>query len=134
MLQAKDIMTEDVISVKAGTPIYTAVELMAENNITGIPVVEDDMTLVGILTEKDVLRLFYNSGGEAGEKVDDFMTQPAIFFSEDESLADVCNCLLNNVFRRVPVVSEGKLIGIVSRKDIICKCILGSRQGDADSC
>ncbi len=134
MLQAKDIMTEDVISVKTGTPIYTAVELMAENNITGIPVVEDDMTLVGILTEKDVLRLYYDRGSEAGKNVDDFMTQPAIFFSEKESLHDVCSCLVNNVFRRVPVVSGGKLVGIVSRKDIICECILRTRQENADSC
>ena len=59
MLKAKDIMTEEVISVKKDTLIFEAVELLAKNSITGIPVVEDDMTLVGILTEKDVLGLFY---------------------------------------------------------------------------
>ena len=128
MLQAKDIMTKDVISVKRETPIYKAVELMVEKNITGIPVVEDEMTLVGILSEKDVLRLFYKKGNEAGKTVDDFMTQPAIFFNEDESLLDVCNCLINNPFRRVPVTSKGKLVGIISRKDIICECILRDYQ------
>ncbi len=59
MLKAKDIMTKNALTVKKGTLIYEAVEVMAKNCITGIPVVEDDMTLVGILTEKDVLSLFY---------------------------------------------------------------------------
>ena len=59
MFKAKNIMTKEVISVKKDTPIYEAVELLAKNEVTGIPVVKDDMTLVGILTEKDVLRLFY---------------------------------------------------------------------------
>lgn len=133
MLQARDIMTKDVISVKRETPIYKAVELMAEKNITGIPVVEDDMTLVGILSEKDVLRLFYDKGNEEEKTVDDFMTQPAIFFTEDESLLDVCDCLINNPFRRVPVASKGKLVGIISRKDIICECILREYQADTET-
>jgi len=46
MLEAKDIMTEEVISVKKDTPIFEAVELLAKNSVTGIPVVEDDITLV----------------------------------------------------------------------------------------
>ena len=133
MFQAKDIMTKDVISVRRETPIYKAVELMVEKNITGIPVVEDDMVLVGILSEKDVLRLFYDKGNEAGKTVDDFMTQPAIFFSEDESLPDVCDCLINNSFRRVPVTSKGKLVGIISRKDIICECILREYRADTET-
>jgi len=119
MLKAKDIMTESVISVKKDTPIYEAVELMAKNEITGIPVVEDDMTLVGILTEKDVLRLFCASKDAENKTANDFMTQPAIHFDENESLPDVCNCLINNLFRRVPVTSKGKVVGIVSRSDII---------------
>ena len=133
MLRAKDIMTKDVISVKRETPIYKAVELMVEGDITGIPVVEDDMALVGILSEKDVLRLFYDKEKEAGKTVDDFMTQPAIFFNEDESLLDVCDCLINNPFGRVPVTSKGKLVGIISRKDIICECILREYRANTET-
>jgi len=58
-VKAKDIMTKEVISVKEDTPIYEAVKLLRKNEITGMPVVKDDMTLVGVLTEKDVLRLLY---------------------------------------------------------------------------
>jgi len=95
------------------------VELLAKNSVTGIPVVEDDMTLVGILTEKDVLRLFYALKDAENKIVSDFMTQPAVHFNENESLLDICDCLMNNLFRRVPVTSKGKVIGIISRPDLI---------------
>ena len=132
MLKAKDIMTGEVISVKKDAPIFEAVELLAKNSITGIPVVEDDMTLVGILTEKDVLRLFYLSKDVENKTVSDFMTQPAVHFDENESLPDVCDCLMNNFFRRVPVTSKGKVVGIVSRPDIL-KYILRLRVEGADT-
>jgi CBS domain-containing protein len=119
MLKAKDIMTEDVVNVKKDTPIYEALELFAKHDISGIPVVRKDMILVGVLSEKDVLRLFYAHEDDEEKTVSDFMTQPAIHFNEDESLLDVCDCLANNYFRRVPVTSGGKLVGIISRKDII---------------
>jgi len=119
MLKAKDIMTQDVINVKKDTPIYKALELLAKHNISGIPVVGDDMILVGVLSEKDVLSLFYAHEDEKEKTVNDFMTQPAVHFDENESLLDVCDCLANNYFRRVPVTSQGKLVGIISRKDII---------------
>lgn len=92
-------------------------------NITGIPVVEDDMTLAGILSEQDVLRLFHTYEDEKDRIVNDFMTQPAVHFEEDELLLDVCYCLRDNSIRRVPVTSNGKVTGIISRSDII-KCII----------
>ncbi|GAI76084.1 unnamed protein product, partial [marine sediment metagenome] len=113
-------------------PIYEALKLLVKYNITGIPVVRDDMILVGVLSEKDVLRLFYAHENEEGGTVNDFMTQPAVHFDKDESLLDVCDCLTNNYFRRVPVTSEGKLVGIISRTDII-DYILQLRRKDAGS-
>ena len=132
MLKAKDIMKGEVISLKKDAPIFEAVELLAKNEIKGIPVVEDDMTLVGILTEKDVLKLFYASENVENKKVNDFMTQPAVHFNENESLPDVCDCLMNNPFRRVPVTSKGKVVGIVSRPDIL-EYILQIRRAKAST-
>jgi len=120
MLKARDIMTKDVISVKRQTPIYEAVELLVKNKITGIPVVEDDMTLVGILTEKDVLRLFYADEQEKNKTVSDFMTRPAVHYKENDSLQSICDFMMINYFRRVPVTSKkGKVVGIISRPDVI---------------
>lgn len=116
----KDIMTKGVIAVKTHTPIYEALELMAEHDVSGLPVVDDDMTLIGVLSEKDVLSLLYDQHEEEQEKrVSDFMTQPALYFDENENLLDICDFLKKNVFRRVPITSEGKLVGIISIRDVI---------------
>ena len=123
MLEAKDIMTKQVVCIRKDTPIFEAIRLMAEKNITGIPVVEDDLILVGILSEQDVMRLFHTYEDEKDRTVNDFMTQPAIHFEENEPLLDVCYCLKDNHIRRVPVTSNGKVSGVISRSDIL-KCIL----------
>ncbi|HIJ53246.1 MAG TPA: CBS domain-containing protein [Planctomycetes bacterium] len=119
MLTAKDIMTKHIISVKANTPIYDVLELIAKHDISGLPVVKDDMTLIGIISEKDVLSLFYDSEEDNNQTVNDFMTQPPLFFDANESLLDVCDFLKKNVFRRVPITSKGKLVGIISIRDVI---------------
>jgi len=116
---AKDIMIKDVITVKTDTPIHEAMELVAKYDISGLPVVDDDMTLVGILSEKDMVSLLYAPGNQQEKTVSDFMTQPALYFDEDESLLDVCDFLKKNVFRRVPITSKGKLVGIISIRDVI---------------
>ena len=123
MLGIKDVMTKQAICISKDTPILEAIELMAENDITGTPVIEDDMTLVGVLSDQDVLRLFHNYEDEKDAAVSDFMTQPAIHFEQNELLSDVCHCLRENSIRRVPVTSNGKVVGVISRSDIL-KCIL----------
>ncbi len=123
MLETKDVMTKEVICIGKDMPIVEAIRLMASKNVTGIPVVDDDMTLIGILSEQDVLRLFHTFDDEKNRTVNEFMTQPAIHFEEDERLLDVCYCLRDNSIRRVPVTSDGKVVGVISRSDII-KCIL----------
>jgi len=122
MLKAKDIMTREVVSVRSDTPAEEALELLLRNEIAGMPVVEEDMTLVGIVTEKDLLGLFYEPEGGKKKTVEDFMTQLAVYFDENESLYEICKCLLEVSFRRVPVTKEGKVVGIVSRPDVL-KCI-----------
>jgi len=119
MQEAKDIMTKQVICIRKDTPIIEAIQLMVNNNITGIPVIEDDSTLVGMLSEQDLLRLFHTYDDEKDRTVNDFMTQPAIHFEEDEPLLDVCYCLRDNAIRRVPITLNGKVSGVISRSDIL---------------
>ena len=130
MAEVKDIMTKKVVCIKKDTPVLDAVKLMSEKNITGIPVVEADMTLLGIISEQDVLRLLHTFKEENDRIVSDFMTQPAIHFDESESLMDVCQCLKDNSIRRVPITSNGKVVGVISRSDIL-KCILQLWDEDA---
>ena len=125
-------MTTNTLTVAKDTPIYEAVEVMAKNNITGVPVVEDGMKLVGILTEKDVLNLFYAHEHEKNKTVGDFMSQTVVRFDRNTDLRDICDCLKNSNFRRVPVTSRGEVVGIVSRADII-QYILQMRLSSADT-
>ena len=134
MLKVRDVMTKDVVSVKKDTPIYEAMEIMRKEDITGMPVIEDDMTLVGVITEKDVLRLFYANEDEKNQPVSFFMTRPAVSYRENENLRSVCDFMMINYFRRVPVVSkQGKLVGIISRPDIIDYILEQRRQSAEES-
>ncbi len=119
MLRARDVMNNHVISVKKDTPIFEAAELMVKNTISGLPVVEDDMTVVGILSEKDAITLFYETKEAENKTVDDYMTHPAVHFDEDEPLIEVCDFLVKNIFRRVPITSNKKLVGIISIEDVL---------------
>ncbi len=133
MLTAGDLMTKNIVGVKKDTPIYEALELLSKNDITGMPVVEDDMTLVGVITEKDVLKLFFAEEDEKNQTVGFFMTRPAVSYRENESLRNICDFMMINYFRRVPVISKkGKLVGIISRPDIIDYIIEQRRQSSEE--
>jgi CBS domain-containing protein len=124
MLKAKDIMTKEVISVRKDTPIYEAMELLLQHQITGMPVVDDDISLVGVITEKDCLRLFHADEDEKNKTVGHFMTQPAVHYNEDDSLQKVCDFMIINYFRRIPVTSkDGHVVGILSRPDVIAHIV-----------
>lgn len=124
-LLARDIMKCGLITVQRQTPIYEAIEILASRHITGLPVVDDCMNLVGIISEKDMLKLLYDPTVKPG-KTEDFMTNEVVSFNHDDSLLDVCECLINNNFRRVPILNQGKVAGIISRADVMV-CVLKNK-------
>jgi CBS domain-containing protein len=115
---AKDVMKTGLLTVKKAAPVYEAMDIMANKNITGLPVVDDYMNLLGIVSEKDVLKLLYDPEA-LPSVVGDVMTAGVTGFSQNTSLFDICRCLIDNNFRRVPILNGGKLIGIISRTDIM---------------
>jgi CBS domain-containing protein len=118
MATARTIMTTDVLYVTKDTDIYEAIQFMIDGNVTGLPVVDKDHKLVGIVTEKDVLRLLYNAEDGPGT-VERFMSPDVVSFDQDDDLRDVVARFQGSHFRRVPILNDGRLVGIVSRKDII---------------
>lgn len=124
MLKAKELMNTRVITIGKDEDICEAIRMMALNNITGLPVIDDDGTLVGIITAKDVLVLLCNSLDstkldQAVGKVGDFMTSKVVCFEPQDDLSDIAECLSLNSFRRVPILDNGRLVGIISRRDVI---------------
>lgn len=127
VVRAKNIMKTAVITVKKDTTINEAIQVLIKNHITGLPVVNDDMTLAGIISEKDILKFLADLNllsliddlKSSSAKVADCMTKDVFSLTGDADIGEICNCLVQNNFRRVPILSDDKLIGIVSRKDII---------------
>ncbi len=115
---AKHVMHCGLLTVRKDTHIYEAMDIIATRNITGLPVVDDSMNLVGILSEKDLLKLLYHPNIKPG-LVEDHMTGDVVTFEKDDSFFEICHCLVNNNFRRVPILDQGKLVGLISRTDIM---------------
>ena len=112
-LVARDIMTTSVVAVPPWMHVEKLAQLLAGNNISGVPVV-DRGRMVGIATEADILR---RRRGQ--DTVRSIMTADVIAVSEVESLPEIAFLLYMKRINRVPVLRDGKLVGIVSRADII---------------
>ncbi len=119
MFCANDVMTTDVVVVREDTPVLEALELCLTHRISGIPVVDHEERIVGMLSERDMLKLHKAGNAMYEQTVSDYMTQPAIFFEEYESLWDICACLSQHYIRRVPITRRGRVVGIVSAKDVL---------------
>lgn len=112
VVTAGEIMTPDVITVRPDTAVDEVARLLFTNRITGMPVVGDDGVVAGIVSEFDVI-------SKAGRTAADIMSQDVISVYEDTPAEDVARILTSHRVRRVPVLSEGRLAGIVSRGDLV---------------
>jgi CBS domain-containing protein len=115
---ADEIMTRPAVTISPDASLTDAIELMLNNGISGMPVVDADGRLVGIITEKDVMNFAF-SGNADDTAVREAMTTDVVTYPPKTDIAVLTNCLGSKHFRRVPIVSEGKVIGIVTRRDIM---------------
>jgi CBS domain-containing protein len=125
MSEISDIMSTNVVTVGPDTTILEATNVLTKHDITGLPVVDRTKRLLGIVSEKDLLRLAYGlkthtyTSDDSPKTVEDVMTKEVITFDEEDRLSDVIKCLTGEDFRRVPILSSGKLVGIISRRDLL---------------
>lgn len=117
-LLAEDVMRRGLLTVTPDAPLTDAMDLIARRHVTGIPVVDPQMTLLGIITEKDVLDYCLHPS-PADATVATLMTSTVVAFDRKAELDLVCECLITKDFHRVPIVDGGKLVGIISRSDIL---------------
>ena len=140
-MKALDIMTRDVVTVAPDKPIHEIATLMVAKNVSGIPVVGDGGKLLGMISQSDLLhraevgterkrkwwfRMFADSDALArdfvkahGHTANDVMTRYIVSVREDADLRDVADILDKHKIKRVPVVNEGRLVGIVTRGDLV---------------
>ncbi len=118
-----DYMTTKLISFAPDQDIREVIEIIIANKISGAPVVNKDKELVGIISEKDCLRVilddvYHNLPPNEGH-VSNYMSHKVITVEDSMDVVEVANLFLNSNFRRYPVVNNGKLVGLVSRRDIL---------------
>jgi CBS domain-containing protein len=115
---AQDIMVKNILTLKENSSAKDAIKLILDKRISGIPIVKDDMTLAGIITEKDLLQLtFYDTADEVN--VADIMTREVVTMDKDTNLLEISEFFLNNNYKRIPITSSKKLVGIISIKDVL---------------
>jgi CBS domain-containing membrane protein len=137
-IPVRDVMTSAVITIKRDADLHEAARLMSENKISGMPVVDDNNCVIGVVSEadililagmkrehtfKDILRNILGEpvpGRKGGSKVGDVMGFPPITSKADDDIGEVAKIFDERRIKRLPVVDdEGKLIGIISRADIL---------------
>ncbi|CAB3289294.1 Signal transduction protein with CBS domains [Methanocaldococcus lauensis] len=114
----REIMEENVITLKENADLDDAIETFLTKNVGGVPIVNDDYQLISMITERDVIKVLLDKIDE-NEVIDDYITRNVIFATPGERLKDVARTMVRNKFRRLPVVSEEKLVGIITSTDFI---------------
>ncbi len=140
-MRVSDVMTRNVVSIRSDDTILKAARLMLQNRISGLPVVDAEGGLIGMVTEGDFLRRaeintarrrpkwieFLLGPGRladeftraSGRRVQEVMTQKPVTVGEDASLATAVELMERNRIKRLPVVRDGKIVGIISRANLV---------------
>lgn len=116
--KASQIMTKAVVSATQDMSLKEAISLLLRYHISGMPVIDDESNLVGIITEKDVINATFD-GNASWTKVKEVMSKDLTFFRPDTDIIEIAECFINKKIRRVPIVEDKKVIGIISRRDIL---------------
>jgi CBS domain-containing protein len=140
-MRASDVMVRDVVTVRPETELAEAVKLLAEYDVSALPVIDGENNLVGILSEADLIHrveigtekhrswwleavtgaatLAEEFAKEHGREVGEIMTPEVVSVAEDTPLSEIAALLERKRIKRVPVVRNGKLVGIVSRSNLV---------------
>lgn len=140
-MKAAEVMTRAVVTVPPTASLADAIRLMLEQRVSGLPVVDDGGYLLGLLTDGDLLRrvetgterrrsawldLLFGPAQSAedyvrshGRRVEELVTREVSTVSEDTRLEDILELMEKRRIRRVPVVRDGRLVGMVSRPDLL---------------
>jgi CBS domain-containing protein len=111
-------MTSPVITAKKDLKLTAVIDLLLRWNISSVPVVDEDNNLLGMLTEYDVLN-FALDGHAAEASAVEAMSTTVVSFPPETRVDDLVNCSISKRIHRMPIVKDGQVVGMVSRRDIL---------------
>jgi len=125
----KTYMSRDLVTLSPDMEINRAMHLLIEKHISGAPVLDEAGNLVGMLSQKDCLKAALHASyyREWGDTVADYMSNQAQTLDAELDLVEAAEAFLASSFRRFPVMSEGRLVGQISRSDLL-KALAGNWQ------
>jgi CBS domain-containing protein len=121
MVRAKEIMTKQVVSTRPSCTVDEVTRVLYHHGISGLPVLDEESQVIGMVTEADILA---RTTGQ--DTIQDIMCAPVHTVSEETPLKEIAGLLADKKIKRVPVVCEGRLVGIVSRADVV-RALAGRR-------
>ncbi|MBT8079169.1 MAG: CBS domain-containing protein [Gammaproteobacteria bacterium] len=117
----KDYMSGRLVTFGPDTDVLDAIHQLVQHGIAGAPVVDDHGNIVGMLSELDCMKVALSAGyhGEMGGPVSDYMSVGVVTVDAEMSIIDLAQQFLESGFRRYPVVVDNRLIGQISRRDVL---------------
>lgn len=125
-MQVKDIMTTNVITISPEATIAEGMQLLLSHNISGLIMIDNNEEVLGVVTEKDFL-VAYDFLGTTDALVKEFATYEVVGVKEEDMVDDVSRLLVKSNIKRTPVLKDNKVVGVVSRIDII-RSIVSSQE------
>ena len=115
---AKDIMTRDIITVKPNMTVKQLAMLLIKNQISGAPVAAEDGKIVGVVSESDIL-------AKKAKQVKGIMSTKVVSVTEETPVEEIAKLMSTHKIKRLPVMRDSAIVGIVSRADIVSAIALG---------
>jgi len=120
-IAVKDYMNTSLVMFAPEMDVMQAIVVLVKNRISAAPVLNERGDLVGVLSEKDCMNVAVNAGyhEEYGGQVKDFMSVSVVSVEANDTVIDVANMFLNTERRRFPVLEDNRLVGVISRRDVL---------------
>ncbi len=131
---AKDIMTKDMVTISQDASLHDAGQLIKEKRINGVPIVDEEKNLLGIITLTDLLNIINVLSKKMdmnqedhinhlrnlfkGKKVKEFMVKKVESLKEDSNLTDIMNLMFNKKIHTIPILNDNKLVGVLGKHDL----------------
>ncbi len=126
----EEIMHREPLYARLGEPLTDVVETLTQSHVMGIPVIDDGHRVVGFISEQDCIHSLLATSYfcEGNPAVDEFMSREPLTLSPQDSVVDLARTMGRDKPKVYPVVSEGKLVGLVTRNDVLVALLQEARQ------